>query len=163
MSRLTTIEITKEYLNFSAAHFTIFSATDRERLHGHNFRVAASITAPVDDNGLCFNYVVFKQYLKKLCDSLDEYTLIAAESPHLQIEEQSEHYLISFAGKSFQLLRDETLLLPIRNTTVEELSHYLLQRILADKQMIESNQLQALEIKVFSGPGQSGSACWAKA
>ena len=43
---LTTINICKEALKFSGAHFTIFSATDRERLHGHNFRVRAEVTAP---------------------------------------------------------------------------------------------------------------------
>ena len=34
MEELTTIEIDKENLKFSAAHFTIFSGTERERLHG---------------------------------------------------------------------------------------------------------------------------------
>ena len=32
IKRHTCIEISKEDLKFSAAHFTIFSATDRERL-----------------------------------------------------------------------------------------------------------------------------------
>jgi hypothetical protein len=30
LETFTTIEITKDYLHFSAAHFTIFSATERE-------------------------------------------------------------------------------------------------------------------------------------
>ena len=41
MTQLTTIELSKEYLKFSAGHFTVFSATERERLHGHNFSVSA--------------------------------------------------------------------------------------------------------------------------
>ena len=73
MERLTTIEIAKEYLHFSAAHFTIFSATNRERLHGHNFFVAANITAVVLDNGMCFNYCQLKDDLRELCSALDEY------------------------------------------------------------------------------------------
>ena len=36
--KLGRIEIAKQALNFSAAHFTIFSQTEREDLHGHNFR-----------------------------------------------------------------------------------------------------------------------------
>ncbi len=52
MEQLTTIEVSKEYLKFSAAHFTIFSATERERLNGHNFRVSAKITEPVGPNGM---------------------------------------------------------------------------------------------------------------
>ena len=66
MERLTTIYIDKESHKFSAAHFTIFSASERERLHGHNFSVAARIVAPVDANGLTGDYAVYKAQLKKL-------------------------------------------------------------------------------------------------
>ena len=160
MSRLTTIELAKEYLKFSAAHFTIFSATDRERLHGHNFTVSAKITAPVDENGLCFRYSIFKQHLKELCQSLDEYTLIAADSPHLTITQQEQYHRVEFNGEVMLLLQSDTLLLPIRNSTVEELSHYLLQHLLADDSVVVDNNVQSFEIKVCSGPGQSGSAAW---
>ena len=68
MERLTTIYIDKESHKFSAAHFTIFSASKRERLHGHNFSVAARLVAPVDNNGLTGDYAVYKAQLKKLCD-----------------------------------------------------------------------------------------------
>ncbi|MDC0574224.1 6-carboxytetrahydropterin synthase, partial [Luminiphilus sp.] len=45
MSQLATLHINKQAHKFSAAHFTIFSATDRERLHGHNYGVSARIVA----------------------------------------------------------------------------------------------------------------------
>lgn len=160
MSRITSIELAKEYLKFSAAHFTIFSATERERLHGHNFTVRAKITAPVDENGLCFRYSIFKQHLKKLCRSLDEYTLIAADSPHLTIEEQDEYYRVTFNGRDMLLLKTDTLLLPVKNTTVEELSRYLLDQLLADDTVVIDNNVKKLDITVSSGPGQSGSAHW---
>ena len=51
MARLTTLYIDKEAHKFSAAHFTIFTATERERLHGHNYSVSARIVAPMGDNG----------------------------------------------------------------------------------------------------------------
>ena len=43
MSQLATLHIDKQAHKFSAAHFTIFSETDRERLHGHNYGVSARI------------------------------------------------------------------------------------------------------------------------
>ena len=70
----TCIEISKEDLKFSGAHFTIFSATERERLHGHNFKVSLLLTADVGDNGMCFSYVEIKTRLRKLCAQLDENT-----------------------------------------------------------------------------------------
>ena len=160
MEQLTTIELAKEYLKFSAAHFTIFSATERERLHGHNFKVAAKLTAPVGANGMCFSYRVFKDKLGALCAGLDEYMLLSGESPHLRISEQGEQYRVLFADEEMFFRRADTLLLPIRNATVEEYSRYLLERLLDDRELIQRNDVREIVIKVSSGPGQWGSCRW---
>ncbi|MBT4521569.1 MAG: 6-pyruvoyl tetrahydropterin synthase, partial [Halieaceae bacterium] len=92
MERLTTLYIDKEIHKFSAAHYTIFSATERERLHGHNYSVSARIVAPVGSNGLAADYGLYKSRLMSLCDALDEYLLLAGESPYQRIEEDGVYY-----------------------------------------------------------------------
>ncbi|MDB4151743.1 6-carboxytetrahydropterin synthase, partial [Pseudomonadales bacterium] len=67
-TRYTTVEIAKQALNFSIAHFTIFSATEREDLHGHNFQLECKVTAPLGDDGLLFDYGILKKLLRALCD-----------------------------------------------------------------------------------------------
>ena len=42
--RWSTLEIGKEDMKFSAAHYTVFSATERERLHGHTHAVRVQFT-----------------------------------------------------------------------------------------------------------------------
>ncbi len=160
MNRLTTIELAKEYLKFSAAHFTIFSATERERLHGHNFSVAASLTAPVGPNGMAFSYGVFKRKLEQLCETLDEYLILPAESPYLTIETLDREYRVTFAGETMHFLRADTLLLPIRNATVEEFADYLLGELRRDVCAGSEFDIRAITIKVSSGPGQWGSSHW---
>ena len=159
MEKLTTIELSKEYLKFSAAHFTIFSATERERLHGHNYAVSSSIVAPVGDNGLCFNYGDFKRKLQRLCNSIDEYMLLPANSPHLSIVEEGLEYRVNFHNEQMRFLVADTLLLPIRNTSVEEFAAYLLEEFLKDSDIL-NYQIRNLEIRVSSGPGQWGSCQW---
>ena len=162
MTRVARIDLHKESLKFSAAHFTIFSATHRERLHGHNFAVSVSFVAEVGFDGLCVDYGVLKKEVQKLCDSLDEYTLIPKNSPHLSITEKGDYYYITFADKELRLLIDETLLLPIFNSTVEEYSYYLLGQLLANTFLMSCCPLQSITVTVSSGPGQSGSSCWDK-
>lgn len=162
MENITTIEIDKENIKFSAAHFTIFSAEERERLHGHNFSVYLSITVPVGPNGMCFSYKKLKDIIRAECDRLDEYTLIAADSPYLEISPQDKYYAINFNGEKMLLLQKDTLLLPVRNTTVEEFARYLLSQLLKDRDFIDQYDVRTLKIKVSSGPGQSGSADWKK-
>jgi 6-pyruvoyltetrahydropterin/6-carboxytetrahydropterin synthase len=159
MQRLTTLYIDKESHKFSAAHYTIFSATDRERLHGHNYSVSARIVAPMGDNGFSADYNVYKSRLAALCESLDEYMLLAGESPYQQIEEAGACYRVSYAAQEMLFLQSDTLVLPIRNATVEEFSYYLLQRLLRDS---AGDDLQEVELCVASGPGQKGCASWHK-
>ena len=157
MARLTTLYIDKEAHKFSAAHFTIFTATERERLHGHNYSVSARIVAPMGDNGFSADYNVYKRRIADLCKPLDEYMLVAGDSPNQIIEERDDEYWVTFAGRTLKFLQDETRLLPVVNVTVEELAHYLLAELIT---LSEGEGLVEVELGVSSGPGQTGSAIW---
>ena len=157
MERLTTLYIDKESHKFSAAHYTIFSATERERLHGHNYSVSARIVAPMGDNGFSADYNVYKGRLAALCEALDEYMLLAGESPHQRVEAAGACFRVSFAGEEMLFLQSDTQVLPIRNATVEEFSYYLLQGLL---EASADDDLHEVELCVASGPGQKGCASW---
>ena len=163
MNRLTTIIIEKQYLHFSIAHFTIFSATSRERLHGHNVRIGVSITGEVDDNGLCFDYAIYKKILKELCARYDEYTLIAKHSPHLTITEEGDYYHVTHNNVVMPLLKTDTLLLPVLNVTIEELAAYLLSELVADQALLEELKIHGFEVRVSTGPDQWARSRWGKA
>lgn len=153
-----TIKLSKEYLKFSAAHFTIFSETKRERLHGHNFNVDASVNIQNTTKHF-LDYGILKKKLKKTCDQLDEYTLLPQHSPHLQIKPLKDTYQVTFAKEIIPFLKSDCLLLPIQNTTVEALSSYMLQQYLtALKQYLR--HIQSIDLGVSSGPGQIGYSHW---
>ena len=160
MKNNITIELAKEYFHFSAAHFTIFSATNRERLHGHNYRVAVRITGAVDDNGLCFDYIIFKNKIRELCQQYDEYTLIPEFSPHLNILRKNGDYQITHNRITLTLPVAETLIVPVRNITIEELARHFLDQMLADKKLLRTLHITAIEIAVSSGPKQWGECRW---
>lgn len=158
---LTRIEISKDYLNFSSGHFTLFSATERENLHGHNFRVRCAVTAQVGEGGLTFDYVILKRALKELCDTLDERVLLPLESPYLRIERQDGLVLAHFADERIPFLDRDVLLLPIRNVTIEELAPLLLGRLRAHPEIAAmAPAIRAIELGVSSGQGQWAIAQW---
>ena len=159
MERLTTLYIDKESHKFSAAHYTIFSATERERLHGHNYSVSARIVAPMGENGFSADYNVYKVRLAALCESLDEYMLLAGASPYQQVEEAGPCFRVTYDGQEMLFLQSDTLVLPITNATVEEFSYYLLQRLI---EVSADDDLREIELCVASGPGQKGCAIWCK-
>jgi 6-pyruvoyltetrahydropterin/6-carboxytetrahydropterin synthase len=159
--RTSRIEISKEALNFSIGHFTIFSATDREDLHGHNFQLHCNATAALNNEGLLFDYAILKKLLKALCDELDEQVILPLNSPHLSIDEEGDYIVAGFNGERIMFLHRDVTLLPIANSTVEEFSHYFLQKIL-DHPDLKDKGVMALTVKVSSNTGQFGVAEWKK-
>jgi 6-pyruvoyltetrahydropterin/6-carboxytetrahydropterin synthase len=157
MERLTTLFIDKESHKFSAAHYTIFSATSRERLHGHNYSVSARIVAPVGTNGFSADYNLYKNRLATLCDSLDEYMLLAGNSPYQTVEEQGVCYRVSFDRDEMLFLQSDTQVLPLLNVTVEELSYFLLQQLVAE---CAGEDIREIELCVASGAGQRACSAW---
>ncbi|MCL2923877.1 MAG: 6-carboxytetrahydropterin synthase [Trichodesmium sp. MAG_R04] len=161
---MTKIELFKQAMNFSAGHFTIFSESERENLHGHNFSVYVMFEAAVMENGIAFNYGIYKKIILNLCQLLDEVVLLPLKSPYLRIEE-SDEYIYAFFNRGKEkipFLRRDVKLLPMRNITVEELSQWFLQQLLIDVEKNQEHFIQAVEVKIFSGPGQSGSSFWSQ-
>jgi 6-pyruvoyltetrahydropterin/6-carboxytetrahydropterin synthase len=161
VKRTTTIELEKEDMKFSAGHFTIFSADHRERLHGHNFNVSVALTSFVGDDGLVADYGIYKRKLAELCKEWNEYFLLPAHSPHLQLREEGPHLFARFAGVDIPFLKTDVLVLPVTNVTLEELSSAFLAKVIAFRTVSGHDQVLEVVVKVFSGPGQSASARWA--
>lgn len=157
---LTRIELQKEEMKFAAGHFTIFSATERENLHGHNFTVGVVVDAEVGDDGLAFDYGIYKRRVIDLCRSLHETFLLPGDSPHLVVDHDDTHVHARFAGETLSFLRRDVTVLPVRNVTVEELSRWAVERLTEDPAELERLRIRRLEVRLFSGPGQSASSLW---
>ncbi|MCY3628022.1 MAG: 6-carboxytetrahydropterin synthase [Gammaproteobacteria bacterium] len=153
------INVHKESLHFSCAHFTIFSKNRRENLHGHNYRVRAVATGKISDNGLCFDYNILKSILAEHCERLDEHILIPTQSPYLQIMEETEHYRLKFADEFMLLCKRDVVLINIRNITVEELARWFLQQLLEDSRFT-SLSIQQFTLSIASGPSEHASVTW---
>jgi 6-pyruvoyltetrahydropterin/6-carboxytetrahydropterin synthase len=158
----TRIEISKDYLHFNSGHFTIFSSTEREDLHGHTFYAKAFADCTVGDDGLAFDYNVLKSALKALCDSIDEKVLLPEASPHLKLSHENDYLCAEFNGEKMYYLPRDVMTLPVRNITVEELAPWFLETLLARPEVAALDLIQ-LEVQVSSGPGQWASVCSATA
>lgn len=160
MKRLSVIELYKENMKFSAGHFTIFSATQREKMHGHNYTVHAAITTTVKDAGLSFDYRFYKNKIYLLCRELNGLFLLPERSEHLKITPRENSYYVQFGEEEFLFPKADVRILPLVNITVEELSQWFIEKLAEDKAELQENHIQGITIKVFSSPGQCGSASW---
>ncbi|MHB1222200.1 MAG: 6-pyruvoyl trahydropterin synthase family protein [Gammaproteobacteria bacterium] len=158
--RLASLDIHKEEFSFSAGHFTIFSETDREPLHGHNYYVSLSFNLQIGHTGLAFDYRIYKKKMQALCAQLNCYFLLPSLSPYLKLEDDGEYWIAHFNQKKLPFLKEDTVILPLSNITIEELSHWFLQKLLENEADFEQHGIHGMTVSVYNGPGQSSGASW---
>ena len=156
----TTIELQKESMKFSAGHTTIFSATQREPLHGHTYNVYLALSTWVEQNGMTFDYRYYKDKIRALCRQLNQTFLMPQHSPYMPFTEDETYYYFSFNQKKIPFLKEDVTLMPVTNITVEELSRWMVHELIQDKAALKSHRIEKIVVKVFSAPGQSGSHEW---
>lgn len=125
-----TVRIEKEHLVFSAGHFITFNRDVCERLHGHNYRVAAEVEGPLDANQYVIDFVWLRDRMKALVDALDHHMLLPLMHPLIQVSHDGREVQATFADRRWVFPLDDCVLLPIANTTSELLAEYLGQRLL---------------------------------
>ena len=162
MKRTAIVEIHKEELSFSAGHFTIFSATEREDLHGHNYYVSVALETELAANGLSFDYRVYRSKLAEICNKLDRRFLLPEHSQFLKLEDTGDMWLAHFNNERIPFLKRDAMILPITNVTIEELSHWFLGHLLENPAQLAEHAIQSITVKVYNGPGQSGAASWVR-
>ena len=118
-----------------------------------------TVPAKIQADGLTFDYNILKDALKELCDSLDELVLMPASSPHIKIDSDDRYTYVLFADERIPFLQRDLKLLPVRNISVEELAHYLLERLTVHPDILRQD-ITTLVLKCASGAGQWASATW---
>ena len=152
------IEIDKEYLKFSAAHFLIFPDGSAERLHGHNYRVYTEIDAALTEFGLVIDFIMVKPIIRELCDQLDEHWLIPGEHPELEASERDDGIVeVRYRDRYYAAPKEDVIVLPINNTSAENLASYLGRELRARlTQRFAELEVTMLRVAVEETPGQRG-------
>lgn len=152
------IVIAREQYKFSCAHMTVFPDGSKERLHGHNYTVAVAID--VDSVALAdmIPFTAIKTALAELCAAFKERVLLAANNPHFQIVRDDSELEFRLCNQRYVLPREDALLLPIDNISVEALAAHV-AALLRDKlAVLDAPHVRALEVTVEESPGQ-GASC----
>lgn len=119
------IKIEKDRIKFSAAHFTIFSQNQAERLHGHNYYLTIEAeTEECDALGFAMDMSPLKKLAFDLSQELDEYVLLPSANPFLKITDVGQNTQCTWNGKSYSFPKSDVRTLPISNITCENLAFW---------------------------------------
>jgi 6-pyruvoyltetrahydropterin/6-carboxytetrahydropterin synthase len=160
VSRFATVEIHKEELKFSGGHFMIFSATERETMHGHDYQINVAFDTLIETNGLSFDCRYYRQKLLNLCAKLDYHFILPMRSEFLRLEETTDKWVVHFNNEVMEFIKRDAVPLAITNVTLEEISNWFLQQLLLDAAELQAHKIFGITVKAFNGRGESGSTHW---
>lgn len=135
-SSLTTLLLAKQNFKFSAAHFLIFDEYRAEKLHGHNYQVKVAIAIPTEEqlqkNGYFVDFNIFKKIVKQRLDQWDEIILLPKNHPDMQFAKKGPSLEVRFRDRFYVFPQTEVILLPVINTSVEQLSRLLAEDLMKE-------------------------------
>jgi len=150
------VRMKKDYLVFCAAHFITFNGNICERLHGHNYRVTAEVSGPLDENRYVVDFIALRDTLRSLTDELDHRVLLPTMHPLIHVEQRNEEVETRFENRRWVFPREDCVLLPVENTTAEQIAHYLGRRLHESLRRRTGFEPSRLVIEVDECEGQIG-------
>jgi 6-pyruvoyltetrahydropterin/6-carboxytetrahydropterin synthase len=130
VSESFSVRIAKVEHVFSAAHFITF-AGHCERLHGHNYHVAAEVSGSLDADSLVVDFLTLRDILGQITHDLDHFVLLPTEQPQIRVTEASGEVTATFADRRWIFPIGDCRLLPLANTTAELLARHIGQSLIA--------------------------------
>jgi 6-pyruvoyl-tetrahydropterin synthase len=127
----------------------------RETLHGHNYRLSVAVEGALGAQGYVIDFGIVKKIARRLCDRLDERTLIPLRSDCLEIREEGASVRVRYENDVFVFPASDVVLLPIVHTSVEELARYLAGELEKELAAADGSDVTAIEIGVEESFGQT--------
>lgn len=158
MKTQAALHLKKENFKFSCAHFLIFDELRAEKLHGHNYRVQVEVGLPdsasFKQKGYFLDFSDFKKFIKAQCDILDEHVILPRLHPEIKTSLEGNSLKLEFRERKYMFPKEEVHLLPLTNTSVEQLSQYLCEIIFKE---YASTSIRYIEVFVEETSGQGAS------
>ena len=155
MSDSYRVRLTKDYLVFSAAHFITFNGNVCERLHGHNYRVTAEVFGPLDENHYVIDFIALRDTLHAIVLELDHHVLLPTDHPLIRVTADETSVTAVFEDRRWVFPRGDCVLLPVPNTTAEQLARHIGRRLLAELAARGLPKPERVSIEVDECEGQS--------
>ncbi len=150
--------LAREQYKFSVAHMTVFPDRTKERLHGHNYTIAVELEVDRVDLAAMIPFAPLKTALAALCAEWKEHVLLAGTNPYFEVVRDDTELEFTLCGERYVLPRQDALLLPIDNISVEALAAYVAELLRTRLTELGAPHVRALEVTVAESPGQ-GARC----
>jgi 6-pyruvoyltetrahydropterin/6-carboxytetrahydropterin synthase len=148
----------KSAIRFSACHM-LLRHDKCSRLHGHSYCIHLKVHGTIDENNMVVDFGKIKSRLRDFAKDLDHMTLVPTRNDDIKILDNKEDGTVNvdMCGKRYTFPVEDVKFLPIPTTTVEEMSKYLLEKLLEEFDF--PSTITGVELGMDEGMGQGAWAC----
>ncbi len=150
------VEVTKEQFVFSAAHFITFAGDICERIHGHNYGVRAAVEGPLDENRYVVDFIALRDAVLKETSKLDHHVVLPRDHAEIKVTSDEKETTATFRDRRWVFPNEDCVILPVVNTTAEEIARVIALRVIEQTKEQFGNALSWIEIGVDENNGQWG-------
>lgn len=138
------------------AHMTVYPNGRKERLHGHNFRVFLDLDLVDGAFAAMIDLDIARHALDALCREWKERLLLGAKNRFLEIlRDDGAELDFRLCGARYVVPRDEVVLLPIENASVEGIAEHIAERL---REPLAGLALRGYDVRLEELPG-IGASC----
>ena len=150
------VDVTKEAFVFSAAHFITFAGNICERLHGHNYGVRVAVEGPLDENRYVVDFIALRDAVLEQTLAWDHHVLLPRDHAAIRVEKIDGEVVAKFENRRWVFPEEDCIILPVVNTTAEELARVLAERLIEATRAKFGSHLAMIEVAVDENHGQWG-------
>ncbi len=154
------VRLAKENMVFSAAHFITFNGDVCERLHGHNYHVATTVSGPLDENYYVIDFIALRDSLAAIVGELDHHMLLPTGHRTILVREEGAEVVVTHGERRWVFPVGDCILLPVENTTAELLARWIGNRLLTEIADKTGQRPAKLTVEVDENEGQWGVWEW---
>jgi 6-pyruvoyltetrahydropterin/6-carboxytetrahydropterin synthase len=124
------------------------------RLHGHTYCIHLRVTGTVNEELMLADFGRVKDILRGLAGTLDHRTIVPTSNEDINVSSSGDgrNVVVELGGRNYSFPREDVVMLPIRMSTAEELSRFLLERFM--KEAALGPNISKVELGVDEGQGQ---------
>jgi 6-pyruvoyltetrahydropterin/6-carboxytetrahydropterin synthase len=159
MNRSFQVSLSKEQLTFCAAHFITYDGDVCEPLHGHNFGVRCTVEGQLTSDRYVIDFILLRDELAKIVGELNHRVLLPTQHARIRLETSDREVTARYGDRRWIFPIGDCCLLPVVNTTAEEIAQYVGERLLATLQSRPGtlDQVDYLSVGIDENQGQWGS------
>ncbi|GAA5504820.1 6-pyruvoyl trahydropterin synthase family protein [Novipirellula caenicola] len=150
------VDVTKEQFVFSAAHFITFAGDICERIHGHNYAVRASVEGPLDENRYVVDFIALRDAVLAQTTLLDHHIILPQDHAEIKVTSDDKETTARFRDRRWVFPNEDCVILPVVNTTAEEIARVVAERVREATQAKFGDALSWIEVAVDENHGQWG-------